>query len=350
LQKPQTIYLMSQLQINLFQCIKSVVPANLSLVDEVADVLGISNDSAYRRIRGEKEISFEEIQKLSNRFKISIDQVLNLKNDSMMFSGNFIEAESFDFMKYLDEVVYKSLSYIASFKQRELFYFSKDIPGFYYFMFPELAAFKFFFWMKTVFNFPSYNQSKFNVKEIGPQFFEKAKKLATISCQIPSSEILNVENFQITLRQIEYYKDTGLFAFKTEFELLYNKLHEMVDHMERMCDAGKKFLPGQKALQSDASLKMYVNDFIIGDNSNMAILNEKKMCFVNHNVINFILTQDEKFCNYSYSIIYNIIRKSNLISEVGERERTMFFNLARQRIDLYRQNEIKTLGKMAPYY
>src|SRR5256885_2431958 len=75
---PQTIYLMSQLQISLFQYIKTVVPANLSLVDEVADVLGVSNDSAYRRIRGEKEISFEEIQKLSNRVKISIDQVLNL--------------------------------------------------------------------------------------------------------------------------------------------------------------------------------------------------------------------------------------------------------------------------------
>jgi hypothetical protein len=340
----------NELQLIFFQHIKSKLSPHLSFVDEVADLLDISNDSAYRRIRGEKQISFEEIQKLSNKFKISIDEVLNLKNDSIMFAGNFIEANNYNFINYLDEVVYKNLLYMASFKQKELFYFSKDIPAFYYFMFPELSAFKFFFWMKTVFNFPVYGQKKFNVNEIEPQFFERAKRLATISCQIPSSEILNVENFQITLRQIEYYKDTGFFTSKAELELLYNKLHEMVDHMENMCSAGKKFLPGQKAIQSDASLKMYVNDFIIGDNSNMAILNEKKMCFVNHNVINLMLTQDEKFCNYSYDIIQNIIRKSNLISEVGERERTMFFNLARQRIELYRQNEIKTIGKMTPYY
>jgi len=124
---------MSQLQTNLFQYIKSVVPANLSFVDEIANALEISTDSAYRRIRGEKQVSFEEIQKLSNRFRISIDQVLSLKNDLMLFSGNFIEEEHFDFMKYLDQVVYSNLCYIAGFKQKEFFIFCKDIPLFYYY-------------------------------------------------------------------------------------------------------------------------------------------------------------------------------------------------------------------------
>jgi hypothetical protein len=340
----------NELQLIFFQHIKSKLAPHLSFVDEVAELLEISNDSAYRRIRGEKQISFEEIQKLSNRFNISIDQVLNLKNDSMMFSGSFLEADNFNFTQYLDEMVYKNLAYIASFKQKELFSFSKDIPNFYYFMFPELAAFKFFFWMKTLLNFRSYSQSKFSVKEIESLFFEKAKKIALTYCQIPSSEILNVENFQISLRQIEYYKDTGVFASKAELELIYNKLLEMVDHMENVCAAGKKHMPGQKPLQSDASLKMYVNDFIIGDNSNIAIVNEKRICFINHNSLNYMITQDDKFCNYSYAHIQNIIHKSNLISEVGERERAMFFNQARQRINLYMQNEIKTLGKMTPYY
>ena len=100
----------------------------------------------------------------------------------------------------------------------------------------------------------------------------------------------------------------------------------------------------------DAPVKMFVNDFVIGDNGILAILNEKKACFVNHNTVNFIATQDEKFCEYTYSSLQNIIHKSNLISEVGERERSMFFNLIRQRIDLYARNEIKTLSKMTPYY
>jgi hypothetical protein len=341
---------MSQLQINLFQYIKSVIPANISFVDEIADVLEISNDSAYRRIRGEKEITFDEIQKLSNRFKISIDQVLNLKNDGILFSGHFIDEGNFDFMRYLDEVQYASVNYIAGFKQKELFYFSKDISNFYYYMYPELASFKFFFWMKTILKFPAYAQSKFNAKEIQEQFFEKAKKIALVYVQIPSSEILNVENIQITLRQIEYYKDTGIFSSKAELDLLYTRLHEMVNHMEAICTAGKKFMPGQKPIQSDACVKMYVNDFVIGDNFFLAVVNDKKICFLNHNTVNFLTTQDEKFCEYSYSFLKNIINKSNLISEAGERERSIFFNLIRQRIDMYAQNEIKTLSKRTPYY
>jgi hypothetical protein len=334
----------NELQQILFQHIKSKLSPHLSFVDEIADLLNISNDSAYRRIRGEKQISFEEIQKLSNRFKISIDEVLNLKNDSIIFSGNFIHHENFDFLKYLDDI-YNNLLYIVSFKEKEIINFSKDIPVFYYHMFPELSAFKFFVWMKTLLLFPSYKRLKFSIKEIQPDFFEKAKKIALLSCQIPFTEILNVENILTTLRQVEYYKDAGLFASNSELELMYAKLYEMVDHIENICGTGKKYMPGQKPLSSDAVVKVYVNDFVIGDNNSIAVLNEKKICFLLHNVVNFMSSQDEKFCNYSYNFMQNIIRKSNLISEVGERERSMFFNMIRQRIDLYRRNEIKTLTK-----
>jgi hypothetical protein len=340
---------MSQLQINLFQHIKFALPSNVSLADEIADVLDVSIDSAYRRMRGEKQLSFEEIQKLSNHFHISIDKILNLKSDSVLFSGNYIRHKDFDFLKYLDGQ-YKSLSYVAGFEQKELIYFSKDIPIFYYYMFPELAAFKFFVWMKTLLQFPEYTFEKFSAEKIDNIFFEKAKKIAVASCQIPTTEILNVENIQTTLRQIEYYKDTKLFLSKSELDLLYAKLEEMVDHMENMCNAGRKYFPGQKPLLSQPSLKMYVNDFVIGDNGNLAILNGNKMCFMAHNTMNLLSTQDEEFCNYSYDFIQNIIRKSTQISDIGERERVIFFNMIRERIDLYKHNEVKTLSKLSPYY
>ena len=335
---------------SLFQNIKLALPANLSLADEIADVLDVSIDSAYRRIRGEKQLSFEEIQKLSNHFHISVDKILNLKSDSILFSGSHLQHTNFDFLKYLDDNIYKNVSYVASFEQKELIYFCKDLHLFYFCMFPELAAFKFFVWMKTLLQYPAYASEKFSLEKIEDSFFEKAKKIAAVSCQIPITQILNVENIQITLRQIEYYKDTGLFASKSELTLLYNKLEEMVSHMENVCAAGRNYLPGEKPLLTHAPLKMYVNDFVLGDHSNVAILNGRKMCFINHNIINFISTQDEEFCNYSYHFMQNIIRKSTQISEVGERERVVFFNMIRQRIDMYKHNEIKTLSKQTPYY
>ena len=46
-----------------FQKIKENMPAHLSFVDDIAEVLEISNDSVYRRIRFEKPISMEEVGK-----------------------------------------------------------------------------------------------------------------------------------------------------------------------------------------------------------------------------------------------------------------------------------------------
>src|SRR6478672_3324404 len=69
----------------LFQEIKSRLASHISLVDKVADVLNISVDSSYRRIRGEKSIDFEELKTLSLHFKLSIDQFIHLQQNSVLF-------------------------------------------------------------------------------------------------------------------------------------------------------------------------------------------------------------------------------------------------------------------------
>ena len=50
------------LQDYLFQQVKEKLPKNVQLVDAVADLLHLSNDSAYRRIRGETPLVLDELQ------------------------------------------------------------------------------------------------------------------------------------------------------------------------------------------------------------------------------------------------------------------------------------------------
>src|ERR1051325_11102091 len=94
-----------QLQQVFFHHIKSKMPAHLSLAEEVAEHLNISNDSAYRRIRGEKPLSFEEVQLLCKHFRISLDHLLNIDSSSTVFFGNWVDKESFDFEKYLSDML-----------------------------------------------------------------------------------------------------------------------------------------------------------------------------------------------------------------------------------------------------
>lgn len=57
--------------------------------------------------------------------------------------------------------------------------------------------------------------------------------------------------------------------------------------------------------------------------------------------INVMSTTNHFFVNYNRAFIHNLIRKSTLISEVGERIRSRFFHLIHERI---RRSMQQTLG------
>lgn len=59
----------------LFEQIQKSLPPHAALVNEISDSLKIGVDSAYRRIRGDKLINFEEAVTLCNRFGISLNGV-----------------------------------------------------------------------------------------------------------------------------------------------------------------------------------------------------------------------------------------------------------------------------------
>ena len=71
-------------QIVLFDLIQNKLPANLTLVDVISDVLDISTDAAYRRIRGDKLVDIEELIKLCHHFKISLDSITGVTEENQI--------------------------------------------------------------------------------------------------------------------------------------------------------------------------------------------------------------------------------------------------------------------------
>ena len=80
----------AELQTAFLKQIKNQLPSHLALVDAIAEQLNLSNDSAYRCIRGEKHLTFDEIQILAARYKISLDCFLHLQTDSLIFWGKIL--------------------------------------------------------------------------------------------------------------------------------------------------------------------------------------------------------------------------------------------------------------------
>jgi len=325
------------LQLQLFQHLKNKLPEHLSLVDEVASVLELSNDSAYRRIRGEKPLSLDEVYKLCIRFQLSLDHLMNLQSDAFLFSGTFVKPSDFRFDQYLQGVL-QQVKYMNSFKEKKMYYLCKDIPLFHHFHLKEIAAFKHFFWMKTILQSPDFAKKKFRFDDYSSEYFELGKKSLECYNGLNSVELWNIESINSSIRQIEFHHESGVFESDEDVYILYEALERLVSHLEQQAATGNKFDISDPSKIYPGSYQMYFNEVILGDNSILAVLDGTKTAFLVHNVVNIIYTRDVRFTENAYEHIQNLMRKSTLISSVSERERARFFKYLRNRIASRKQN------------
>jgi hypothetical protein len=319
------------IQVTFFQHIKMLLPQHMALVDVIADVLDISNDSAYRRIRAEKPITLEEMQKLATHFKISLDQFLHLQSDSFIFTGKLANAKDHVFEQWMDNVI-QNLQLACSFQKKNIYYLAKDIPLMQQFIVPEVAAFKAFFWRKSILHYDELRGVKFSVKKIQESHFENARKVVKLYNQIGSTDIWNIESINSTIRQIEFYREAGIFESEDDVALLYKAVLKLIDHIEKQAELGVKFDLDETPTSSAASYNLYSNELILGDNTLLFELDNIRITFLNHSVINYISSRDEAFNTYMYNTLQNLVRKSTSLSVSSERERTRFFNRVRDKM------------------
>ena len=323
-------------QVLFFQQIKSLLPPHISVVDEIAKVLDISTDSAYRRIRGEKPLSFEDMQKLGVIYKVSFDQFLHLQTNGFIFTGNLGYTSGDFVVEYLNNML-QQFEFMRGFDHKHIYFLPNDIPPFAYFQIPELAAFTFFYYKKSLLHFEDMKDMKFSVKDLSEEHVKLGIKVQASFNHIPSTEIWSIDTINSILRHILFYSDTNVFESKEDIICLYDKLGELINHLEKQAEHGLKFNYGQSPGKDAAAYRMYYNDLITGDNCVLAEIGDKKVTYINHNLINFMYTRDEAFNNYTFNTFKNAIWKSTQISLVGEKGRARFFDGLRRKIQVQRE-------------
>ena len=321
----------NEIQQQLFQAVKLRLPPEASIADELAKLLAISTDSAYRRIRGEKMITLEELYAICSHYRLSLDQLMGINTGSIMFQGNYVNKQNFRFEDYMKNLL-NVMGYINSFKHKELYYSCKDLPIFHHYHLREVAAFKWFFWLRTYFQFPEFEKKKFRFSDYPDELFALDTKVLEFYNQLPTIEIWNIESMNVIFRQIEFYRDGNIFESDEDVYLLYDKVEQLWDHLEKQAALGYKFNmndPEQKRL---GEYRMYFNEVLLGDNHILAVLDGVKMTYLTHTTINFMLTRDVAFNENMYNHLQNQMKRSTLISTVSEKERAKFFRIIRDRI------------------
>lgn len=327
----------SNLQQVLFQQLKAKMPGDKPMVEQLAALFNISTDSAYRRMRGEKMMSLDEVYQVCATYKISLDHLMNLQTDAFVFTGGFVHPDTFDFTQYIDSIA-KNMKAMLACNNRKIYYICKDIPLFHHYHFREIAAFKHYFWMKAYIQNPEFSKKKFSLHDYPDEVFETGRKALHYYTQFDSTEIWNIENINSTLRQIAYYFDTGLFKNEGDVFRIYEALEMLLQKLEKQADEGRHFIVNSNDGTATGSYQMYYNEVFLGDNSILVNLDGNKMVHLVHNLFNYMATRDVNFCDYTHDYVQNLMRKSTLISTVSEKERARFFKYLRNRIAVRKQN------------
>jgi hypothetical protein len=320
------------LQQAFFATLKNILPSHISIVDEIAVLLDLGYDSVYRRIRGEKPLTIDELKKLCDHFHISLDQVLQIKSDAIVFNTTEMIQEIRDLELYLKQVL-GQLQHFQQFSQRKMHYLCKDFPYPQYFLIPGLSSFKCFFWMRDILGDERMKHLKYSIDNFPyPEIMALSEQISKAYNKIDSIDIMNMECVNSTLGQIEYYKEAGIFASEDDYHKTCDNVELMVNHIQHMAERGKKFLPGESELVQNGTYQLFINEVILGNNTILAQLDGKIVSFIPHSVFKFMTTRDPRFGEYLLRHFTNLMNRSTLISGSGEKERSKFFNKLRQKV------------------
>jgi hypothetical protein len=320
----------SDIQSVFFERIRKLLPSTSSPADEVAEILGISRDSAYRRMRGETVLSLDEVKRLALHFRISIDSILSPGIDDIaLFQYRAVDGHRFTFSTWLKTIT-ENLTLLQKFPDPELWYFAKDIPVFYYFNSPLLSSFKMYFWMSAVLRYDGYRNGKFNPDIIPREMTSVGQKIYGQYTSINRTEIWSEETLNVTLRQIEFFYDCGFFEDPSYATRLCDEYSVLLKEICVWAEAGYKD-------KKESGFTLYKNDLLIADNTILFKMGDRRMVFIPYNTLNILSTTNEQFCLQTDDYLKNLISKSDKISTTGAKQRNAFFNQMNDKIRVMRK-------------
>jgi hypothetical protein len=326
-----------EIQLAFLQKVKAALPTNVSFVDELADLLKTSNDSAYRRMRGDTLLGIDEIAAICSHFKVPFDTASQTDGETVTFSYNRLRNLENGFEKWLGTMS-DNVKRITQVAGSNILYAADDVPPWHHFNNDELICFKIFYWQKSILNAPHLENKNFDVSLIPQSLIDQAKEMLSNYNKTTSTEIWTEDTLNSTLKQIEYFWESDFFESK---ELAIR----MCDHVEAEIELLKLKASKQSKLvgygeNGAENFSLYQSEVMVGNNSILVTLGHHKLAYVSNNTFNMMSTLNTGFVEESELWLKNLMNKSILISGVNEKQRNRFFKTLKDKIEHLR-NRIK---------
>ncbi len=301
-----------------------------NLAQILADLLSVNLDAAYRRIRGTTPLTIDEVAVVCHHFQVSFDAVMSYQSKLIPFQFNAMFKDKFQIVEYLTTIC-NALEAMSKTKNAQIAMTAMDIPYFRQFGYKALGRFKLFFWQRSVLNLESYRHKKFDAEEVIEDFEEIGEKIHFHYHGINSYEIWAPETLDSTIKQVQYYSDSGLFTSIDDGLKVCDAIDELLNKLEREAETGqKKLLNTHGSLTS--TFEMYQSDIFLSNNCIQAFSNDQLYTYITFNSFNHLMTYTPAFSEECKLWVDQMRSKSVLLSEVSEKLRYQFFVSLRKKV------------------
>lgn len=310
-----------QIQEVFIKKLKESVPQNVSLAEELADLLKVSNDSAYRRLRNETEFTLKEVYTISKHFNISVDSLFSFKDDYVTCNYIKLTDSADNFEKYLSGILRQTKALTTS-QSSKIIYAAEEIPIFHSLGAEPLTAFKLFYWQRSVLNVPEFQTKKYARDMMPKKIMDIAADIHTTYLKVPSIEIWTDKTILTTVKQIEFYFESGAFKEKEDALHVLEHIRKMAQEMSHWAEMENKDPKSGK----QQNFWLYNSDLIIGTNAIHIAADNFNASYISFNTMNSLTTTNHSFCEEIEHWMKNLVKKSTLISGTAEKQRFRFFN------------------------
>ena len=306
------------------EMLKNKIPKNISATEEIAFILGINYDAAYRRLNGKVGFSLKETVLLSKKFDISLNELFQVGEQN-----TYIVKESepvrtlHDFKNYLNRMN-DELSVVAGRTDSSLLLSALELPMFYYFDNPLLTRFKMFIWSTILGTSKKTERINFKDFSISDELYESAKTINKAYSRTNITEMWSFGAINIVLQQLLYIYKMRQINSKEAIDVC-NALLEVMKKIEIETINGGK--------SKDRKFELYSNDLVMLSNS-VILKHKDKMVFAYpYSLLKLFKIYDQKACREQESFILDQMLHATCITSASTREHANFFNLKYDKIN-----------------
>lgn len=305
--------------------IRQCLPEGTVLAHILMDLLSLGKESIYRRLRGEIEFTLDEIIKISSRFGISIDDIIESGNISSKWAILNLD-KLFSYENYIKQYCDRLNEYSNIFqnmqaaKRAYINSASNTMPVTFLLPFKKLSHFRHYKW----YYFMKGAKPDFLFSDmILPDEIRKAEEhLVKEGRKIPLTTIIIDEHiFSCIINDIRFFYMQQLIT-KNELQELKQELLDLLSSIEVLVERG--------GYDTGNNLMIYLCKINIDSTYYHVEYDNEELCFQRAFYVDLICFNNTKFCRKQREWIDLLKRFSILLTQSGDKQRLEFFQ--RQRL------------------